>query len=169
MLELASVLLLGIGAQWLAWKLRLPSILLLLLVGFVAGPFSGQRFLDPDHMLGESLLPLVSLAVALILLEGGLTLKFKELREAGSAVRNLVLIGSPVTFVLASVCARFGLGVDWGLAFLVGAILVEDSAGLGTSLDGHWTVGFSGCAVRDALAGLVIPHRLKHRSWANLY
>ena len=58
---------------------------------------------------------------------------------------------------------------DPGLRVVVGAILVEDSAGLGTSLDGHWTVGFSRCAVRDALAGLVIPHRLKHRSWANLY
>ena len=82
MVGLASILLLGIGAQWLAWRLRLPSILLLLLVGFLAGPcaerFLGEKLLDPDRLLGDSLLPFVSLAVATILLEGGLTLRFQD-------------------------------------------------------------------------------------------
>ena len=121
MLELASILLLGIGAQWLAWRLRLPSILLLLLCGFVVGPFTGQRLVDPDTLLGESLLPFVSLAVAIILFEGGLTLRFRELREARRAVFSLILLGAPLTFVLATVAARWTLAVDWRVASLLGA------------------------------------------------
>ena len=124
MLGLASILLLGIGAQWLAWRLRLPSILLLLLVGFVVGPFTGHKLLDPDELLGESLLPFVSLAVAVILFEGGLTLRFRALKEARGAVRNLIVLGSPLTWGLSAVAARWTLGVDWGGALLVGAILV---------------------------------------------
>ncbi|MAB77999.1 MAG: sodium:proton antiporter [Planctomycetes bacterium] len=124
MIELASVLLLGIGAQWLAWRLRLPSILLLLLVGFAVGPFTGQRFIDPKAMLGESFTPFVSLAVALILLEGGLTLRLRDLRGNGRAVRNLVIIGSPATFALTALVAKWTLDMDWGMSCLLGAILV---------------------------------------------
>jgi len=122
MAQLASVLLLGIGAQWLAWRLRLPSILLLLLVGFTVGPFTG--LVDPDAMLGESFIPFVSISVALILLEGGLSLRLSDLRDGVSALRNLVLIGSPVTFVLTALVSRWTLDLDWGMSFLLGAILV---------------------------------------------
>jgi len=124
MLGLASILLLGIGAQWLAWRLRLPSILLLLVCGFVAGPFTGNRLVDPNALLGESLLPFVSLAVAIILFEGGLTLRFRELREARSAVRNLIFFGAPLTFVFGTIAARWTLALDWRVASLIGAIVV---------------------------------------------
>jgi NhaP-type Na+/H+ or K+/H+ antiporter len=124
MVGLASILLLGIGAQWLAWRLRLPSILLLLLVGLAAGPLSGNRLLDPDELFGDSLLPFVSLAVATILLEGGLTLRFRKLRGAGRAVTQLVVVGVPVTWALATLAARWTLGMEWRLALLLGAILV---------------------------------------------
>ena len=66
-------------SQWLAWRLRLPAILFLLLSGIVAGPLLG--WLDPDEMFGPLLFPLVSLAVALILFEGSLTLHFSEWKE----------------------------------------------------------------------------------------
>ena len=122
MTELASVLLLGIGAQWLAWRLRLPSILLLLLVGFTVGPFT--ELIDPEAMLGESFIPFVSISVALILLEGGLTLRLRDLRGGATALRNLVLIGSPVTFALTALTARWTLDLDWGMSSLLGAILV---------------------------------------------
>ena len=49
-MTLATVVVLAIGSQWIAWRLRLPSILLLLIVGFVAGPLTG--FLNPDQLLG---------------------------------------------------------------------------------------------------------------------
>ena len=59
---LSAILLLGVGAQWLAWRLHLPSILLLLVVGFLAGPVTGC--IDPDHLFGDMLFPMVGLSVA---------------------------------------------------------------------------------------------------------
>ena len=125
MLGLAGILLLGIGAQWLSWRLRVPSILLLLLVGFVVGPFTGQALLDPDALFGEELLhPFVSLSVAVILFEGGLTLRFRELAGAGRAVTSLVVFGPVLTFGSVMAIAHWPLGFAWKPAALLGAILV---------------------------------------------
>ena len=124
MIGFASILLLGVGAQWLAWRLGLPSILLLLLCGFIAGPLTGHALVNPDALLGDALPPLVSLAVAVILLEGGLSLRFRDLRGGGGAVRNLILVGVPLTWGLGTLAAHFVLGMDWRLATLLGAILV---------------------------------------------
>ncbi len=122
LLALSAVLVLGIGAQWLAWRLRLPSILLLLLTGFVAGPVTG--FLDPDKLLGWILFPSVSLAVGLILFEGGLGLRFRELRSIGGVVIKLVTVGALVTFALCAVAAHYILQLPWNTAILLGAVLV---------------------------------------------
>jgi NhaP-type Na+/H+ or K+/H+ antiporter len=74
--QLTTIIVLGIGAQWLAWRLNLPAILLLLFAGFAAGPVmelcGGPRLINPDHLFGDLLLPIVSLSVALVLFEGGL-------------------------------------------------------------------------------------------------
>jgi len=120
--SLAWLAVLGIGSQWLAWRLKLPSILLLLGIGFVAGPV--MHLIDPDKMLGDLLLPFVSVAVSLILFEGGLTLKFSELKDIGHVVRNLVTIGGLVTFAGATVSAIYFLGWNTGLAAVFGAIVV---------------------------------------------
>jgi NhaP-type Na+/H+ or K+/H+ antiporter len=82
--SLAAVLLLGVGAQWLSWRLRLPSILLLLAFGFLAGPLPQLVnpewiLLQPDRVFGDLLLPFVALSVAVILFEGGLNLDLREL------------------------------------------------------------------------------------------
>ena len=122
MLGLALVLVGGVLSQWLAWRLRLPSILLLLLVGFVAGPITG--WLDPDELLGDALFPIVSLSVAAILLEGGLTLRLSELRGARRATGALILIGAPIAWGLTSWAAFVLLDFELGLALLLGAILV---------------------------------------------
>lgn len=124
MTGLASILVLGIGSQWLAWRLKVPSILLLLVVGCLAGPLSGHRVLDPDALLGDALQPFVSIAVAVILFEGGLTLRLRDLHGATAAIRNLILLGAPLTWGLATLSARFALGWGWGMSTLVGAILI---------------------------------------------
>ncbi len=121
-LNLTLILCLGIGAQWVAWRLRLPSILLLLTGGFLAGPIMG--WIEPDGLLGDLLMPLVSISVALILFEGGLTLKFGEWREVGKIVRNLISIGAITTWGLTTVAAHLTLGWPWALSTLLGAILV---------------------------------------------
>jgi NhaP-type Na+/H+ or K+/H+ antiporter len=122
LIGLAGIIILGVGAQWLAWRLHLPSILLLLLVGIVAGPVTG--FIDPDILLGNVLFPTVSVSVAIILFEGGLSLKFSELRAVGGVVRNLVTIGALVTWGLASIASVLLLGLSVSMSILLGAILI---------------------------------------------
>lgn len=117
-----SIIVLGIAAQWIAWRLHLPSILLLLTFGIIAGPVTG--FLNPDEILGDALFPVVSLSVALILFEGGLNLKFSELEDSGQVVLRLVTIGIVVTWFLSAAGAYFLLGLALPLAVLLGAILV---------------------------------------------
>ncbi len=119
---LATIIVLGIGAQWLAWRLKLPAILFLLLIGFLAGPVVG--ILDPDTLLGDLLFPIVSLSVAIILFEGGLSLDIAELKEIGRVVRNLMTLGVLTTWVLSTFLATVLLGLDLALALLFGAILV---------------------------------------------
>jgi len=119
--DIVVILLLGAAAQWLAWRARLPSILVLLVVGFVAGPLTG--WIHPDELLGESLLPLVSLAVAIILFEGGLNLRLDELHKVGRVVRNLLTIGVAATWLFAAAAAYFLAGLDAPLAIILGALL----------------------------------------------
>ena len=122
--QVTLILFLGIGSQWLAWRLKLPSILMLLLAGFIVGPVMGHQWLDPDALFGDLLMPLVSVSVGLILFEGGLTLKFRELDEVGTVVIKLVTVGAVVTWGLSILLARWCLGWDWALCALLGAILV---------------------------------------------
>jgi len=119
---LAGILVLGIGAQWLAWRLRIPSILLLLGSGFVVGP--GLGWIDPDHVFGSLLLPGVSLSGGLILFEGGLSLRFRELRKTWGSLVGLLTVGVLVTWGLSAVAAAQLLDMPGSLALLLGAILV---------------------------------------------
>lgn len=122
LVRLTGILVLGILAQWIGWRIKLPSILLLLLIGILAGPVTG--FINPSNLFGELFFPLVSFAVALILFEGGLTLRFSELGTVGTALRNLVSIGALVTWAVITLAAYFLLNLPFGIAMLLGAILI---------------------------------------------
>jgi NhaP-type Na+/H+ or K+/H+ antiporter len=122
LLGLAAIIVLGIVAQWLAWRLHLPAILLLLIFGIIAGPLTG--ILNPDELFGDLLFPLVSVSVAIIIFEGGLSLRIFELRRVGSVVRNLITIGILITWVLAALAAVLVVGLRPAPAILLGAILV---------------------------------------------
>lgn len=137
LLYLTAVLALGIGAQWLAWRARLPAILALLVFGFAAGElffgFGAAWFADspdelirsPDELIGRDLLfSIVSLSVAVILFEGGLSLQIGELRETGRAVFGLVTVGVLVTWLLTALAAWLLLDFQPPMALLAGAILV---------------------------------------------
>ena len=121
LIGIVSVIVLGIGAQWLAWRIRVPSILLLLIFGFVAGPVTG--LLPPASLQGDWLFAFVSLSIGIILFEGGLSLRISELREVGKAVLNLITIGVLVTWALAGLAAYFVAGFNVGLSIQIGAIL----------------------------------------------
>lgn len=119
---LAAIAVLAVGSQWLAWRLRLPSILLLLLFGALAGPATG--LVNPDELFGSLLFPIVSISVAIILFEGGLTLRLAELPYVGGVIFRLISIGALVTWTVAALAAHFILGLDWDMSVLLGAILI---------------------------------------------
>jgi NhaP-type Na+/H+ or K+/H+ antiporter len=112
----------GLACQWLAWSLRLPAILFLLLTGLLLGP--GLGWLNPDALLGELLFPLISLCVAIILFEGSLTLKVEELKETGKVVRRLVTLGMLVTGIIVACAARWLTDLSWSLSLLFGSLVV---------------------------------------------
>lgn len=119
---ITSILIFGIGAQWVAWRFKLPAILLLLVSGIMAGPVFG--LLNPDLLMGDLLAPFISVSVAIILFEGGLSLRFSELENVGGVIGNLVSIGVFATWGITALSAYFLLPFDWELAVLLGAILV---------------------------------------------
>ncbi|HCE3306642.1 TPA: sodium:proton antiporter [Vibrio parahaemolyticus] len=121
-LVLSAVGVIGLGCQWLAWRLRLPAILFLLLAGLIVGPF--MQWLKPDEILGNLLFPLVSLAVAVILFEGSLTLNFKEIRGVSGSVWSIVSIGAIISWAATSVATHYFLDFTWELAMLFGSLTV---------------------------------------------
>ncbi len=122
LVKLALIGVLGIGAQWIAWRTGRPAIALMLIAGIIAGPVTG--LIDPQRDFGALQQPIIKLAVAVILFEGGLSLNFRDLRHAGSAVLRLVLIGVPVGWVLGTAAAFYGAGLPLGISALFGGILV---------------------------------------------
>ena len=119
---LALTIVLGVGAQWLGWRARLPAILLLLIVGFIAGPVT--HILKPDEVFGGMLFPIVSFAVAVILFEGGLTLRLDQLPHVGAVLWRLLSVGVLATWVVATLGAYYLVGLgDWRSSLLLGAIL----------------------------------------------
>lgn len=122
LLGLAGVVVLAVFAQWLAWRIQLPSILLLLVFGFIAGPVTG--FLKPSEILGEALFPLVSVSVAIILFEGGLTLRLREVPSIASVSFRLITIGALITWLIGGLAAYYVLGLNLALAVLLGAVLI---------------------------------------------
>ena len=121
-LVIALVGILGIGAQWLAWRTGWPAIVLMLAAGFLAGPVLGV--FDPEHAFGELLEPMVAVGVALILFEGGLSLDFRELRHTGSAVMRLATVGVAVGWLLGSLAGIYIAGLAPEVAILFGGIMV---------------------------------------------
>lgn len=119
LVDLAVIIIAGISAQWLAWRLQLPSILVLLVMGFIVG-----LWVDPDALFGDLLMPFVSVSVAIILFEGGLELRLNELREAGATVIKLVTLGILITWIVAASAAAIFLDFNRDSALLLGAILV---------------------------------------------
>jgi NhaP-type Na+/H+ or K+/H+ antiporter len=121
-LALATIGLLGLLCQWLAWRLKLPAILFLLLAGTLVGPVVG--WLDPDALFGELLFPLVRLSVAVILFEGSLTLRWEDIRGLERVVRNLITLGTVISGTTTALATHFLVGFSWQVAFLFGALMV---------------------------------------------
>jgi len=136
MLELAGIIILGIIAQWMAWRLKLPAILPLILIGLLVGPIAtlytedGAKLIEPiwdgkkGLFPGEGLYYFVSLAISIILFEGGLTLKRSEIKNVGPVITKLITLGSVVTFFGAGIAAHYIFGLSWQIAFLFSALII---------------------------------------------
>jgi len=136
MLELAGIIILGIIAQWFAWKLKLPAILPLILIGLIVGPIAtlftddGNKLIEPvwngtvGLFPGERLFNFVSLAISIILFEGGLTLKKEEILNVGPSIVKLITLGSLVTFLGAGVSAHYIFNLSWAISFLFSALII---------------------------------------------
>ena len=122
LIKLAVIGVLGSLAQWVSWWVKLPSILFLLLFGFIIGPITG--YLNPDEVFGDLLFPIVSLAVSVILFEGALTLNFHEIKGLQGVIRKLVSSGLIVCWLLIAVATHYLLGFDWQLSLLFGSLVV---------------------------------------------
>ena len=137
MVELAGIIVLGILAQWVAWKFKIPAILPLILIGLLVGPIAAE-FLSEDgtkwieHIWncteclfpGDSLFYFVSLAISIILFEGGLTLKFSEIKNVGPVITKLITLGSLITFFGAALAAHFIFNLSWEISYLFSALII---------------------------------------------
>jgi len=119
---IAVIGVIGIGAQWIAWRFRFPAIVLLLVAGLVVGPLTG--WLVPSDVLGKLINPFVAAAVAVILFEGGLTLDFGHLRDSGQALRRVVFMAAPLMWAAIAACAHYVAGLSWATSAVMGGILV---------------------------------------------
>lgn len=119
-LALTGIVVLGVLAQWIAWRVRLPAIVLLLGVGILLGPV--LHLLNPDQVFGELLFPLTSLSVAIILFEGSLTLRFREIHGLRGPILNLVTLGAAINIFMLTVAALYFLRAPIGIALLIGTI-----------------------------------------------
>lgn len=137
MAQIASIIILGILAQYLAWKVKVPAILPLILIGLFVGPLSiywneGEVWMKPifDTVNNEGLFPgqslfyFVSLSIGIILFEGGLTLKRTEIREVGPSILKLISLGSVITFVVAGLAAHYIMGLSLSISFLFSALII---------------------------------------------
>jgi len=137
MLELAGIIILGIMSQWVAWKFKVPAILPLILVGLLVGPIAatflsedGSKWIEPvwngekGLFPGDYLYNFVSLAISIILFEGGLTLKRNEITSLGPVISKLITLGSTITFFGAGIVAHELFGLSWELSFLFSALII---------------------------------------------
>ena len=136
MIELSGIIILGIFAQWAAWRFKLPAILPLILIGLFVGPIStlisadGYKWIEPvwngkkGLFPGDSLYNFVSLAIGIILFEGGLTLKRNEISKVGPVILKLISIGSAVTFFGAGLATHFIFNLSWKISFLFSALII---------------------------------------------
>ncbi len=127
-LVVAAIIALGVASQVIGDRLRVPSIIFLLLAGIALGPLAelltGSRIVGLETFGIEALSTVVGLSVAIIVFEGAFNLRASKLREAPAETIRLVTVGAAIALIGTAVVVRVALGTAWDLAFLIGALLV---------------------------------------------
>lgn len=123
---LGSVLVMaGILSSLLALRFGAPLLLVFLFVGMAAGENGpgGLRFDDvrTTYLVG-------SLALALILFDGGLKTRFQSIRTVLAPSIVLATVGVLLTALITAPVAKYGLNIGWPEALLVGAVVASTDA-----------------------------------------
>ena len=138
MYQLAAIIILGILAQWFAWKIKVPAILPLIIIGLLVGPIStyfthnGLKWIEPMYKpeLHHGLFPedllfsFVTLSIGIILFEGGMTLKIKEIKGIGPVIARMLFWGVVVTFSGGAAAAHYVFGLNWTISFLFSSLII---------------------------------------------
>jgi NhaP-type Na+/H+ or K+/H+ antiporter len=123
LIGIGLILVLAVGSQVLASRLRIPALIILLPVGFVAGALTTD--VNPERLLGAAFEPLVSLSVAVILYDAGLGLDLRKLKgHTRRVVVRLIVFGVLITWAFGALLAAPLLGMSRGAAVMLGVILV---------------------------------------------
>ncbi len=138
MYQLAAIIILGILAQWFAWKIKVPAILPLIIIGLLVGPIStyfthnGLKWIEPMYKpeLHHGLFPedllfsFVTLSIGIILFEGGMTLKIKEIKGIGPVIAKMLFWGVIVTFFGGAISVHYIFGLNWTVSYLFSSLII---------------------------------------------
>ncbi|MFD1929459.1 cation:proton antiporter [Sporosarcina siberiensis] len=120
--NLMLVVLIGILSQWVAWRFRMPAIVVMSVVGLLVGPIFGV--INPQESMGEFFEPIITFAVAIILFEGSLNLDFREIKEFRKPVFRIVTVGAVIAWIAGSLAAHYFAGLSWAVAFIMGGLFI---------------------------------------------
>ncbi|WP_240376705.1 cation:proton antiporter [Bacillus piscicola] len=116
------ILFIGMFSQWYSWRRGLPAIVVMTITGVLLGP--GLNLLRPEEIFGPVLEPLISMAVAIILFEGSLSLERREIFHFQKPVRRMVTIVPLLSWVFSAAATHYIIGLTWVTAFVIGGLFV---------------------------------------------
>lgn len=122
LISIVAIVVLGIFSQWVAWRIKWPSIVIMSIAGLIIGPFLG--LINPEEALGAFYDPLVSLAVAIILFEASSSLDVREIKDISKSVFWIITAGGFLGWMGGSLAAHYIAGLQWELSFIIGGLLI---------------------------------------------
>ncbi|RPF51099.1 cation:proton antiporter [Aquisalibacillus elongatus] len=120
--EIMIIILLGMGSQWISWRFQMPAIVVMSVVGLLAGPIFG--LIHPEDTFGDLFKPLISIAVAIILFEGSLSLSIKEIKGLGRPVIRIITVGALISWIFGSLAAHYVAGLGWAVSLVISALFI---------------------------------------------
>ncbi|SES06244.1 cation:proton antiporter [Salisediminibacterium halotolerans] len=112
----------GMASHWVSWRWGMPAIVVMTVAGMLLGP--GLGFLNPDEVFGDLMKPLVSLAVAIILFEGSMSLDREEILGFRKPVQRMITVVPLLSWVMTALAVHFIIGLSWTVAFVIGGLFV---------------------------------------------
>ncbi|MFP7199596.1 sodium:proton antiporter [Lysinibacillus halotolerans] len=122
LIQIVAIVGLGILSQWVAWRFKLPAIVIMSLVGLLVGPLLG--LFNPQKSFGEVFNPTIALAVAVVLFEGSLGLDLREIKGFRQSIFRISTLGAFIAWIIGSLAAHFIAGLSIDVAFVMGGLFI---------------------------------------------